>query len=188
MAQSFASRRPDAPLSPAEKRLNRVILAVSVAVPAVVAVLFYTPALEWRADVSFLPKLNALINSTVSILLLTGYGLIRQRRMAAHRACMMAAFALSAVFLVSYVVYHSASEHTAFGGEGLVRTVYFALLISHILLAAIILPLVLFTFTRAMTGRVEQHRRLARWTFPLWLYVSVTGVIVYLMIAPYYAA
>jgi putative membrane protein len=186
MPSSVSSNPPY--FSPAEKRLNRAIAVVSVLVPIVVAVLFYTPAIRLNLDVSILPKVNALINSTVSVLLLAGFGLIRQRRITAHRACMMAAFILSAVFLVSYVVYHSASEHTPFGGEGIVRTIYFTLLISHIVLAAIILPLVLFTLARAVNGRVEQHRKLAKWTFPIWLYVSVTGVIVYLMIAPYYAA
>lgn len=182
------SSTPSTTFSPAEKRMNRIIAVVSVLVPVLVAVLFYTPAIRLEMDVRILPKVNALINSTVSVLLLAGFGLIRQRRIMAHRACMMAAFALSAVFLISYVVYHSASEHTAFGGEGLIRTVYYALLISHVVLAAIILPLVLFTLARAVNGRVEQHRKLARWTFPIWLYVSVTGVIVYLMIAPYYGA
>jgi putative membrane protein len=173
--------------SPAEKRLNRSIAAVSVLVPIAVAVLFYTPALRLSLDVSILPKVNALINTSVSLLLVAGFAFIRSGRINAHRACMMLAFVLSAVFLVSYVVYHAASEHTPFGGTGWVRTLYYAILISHILLAAIILPFVLFTIARAVNGRIAQHRKLARWTFPLWLYVSVTGVIVYLMIAPYYA-
>ena len=174
--------------SPAEKRLNRIIALVSILVTVLVAVLFYTPAVRLHMDVSFLPKLNAMLNSSVAVLLLTGFAFIRKKRITAHRACMMGAFILSAVFLVSYVVYHSASEHTSFGGEGIVASIYYVILASHIILAAIILPLVLFTIARAVNGRIQQHRRLARWTFPIWLYVSVTGVIVYLMIAPYYAA
>jgi len=170
-----------------EKKMNRIIVAVSIAVPVVVAVLFYTPAVRLSLDVSRLPAFHALLNGTVSLLLLAGFMFIRRKMITAHRASMMSAFVLSAVFLVSYVVYHAASESTPFGGEGFIRTLYYIILLSHILLAAIILPLVLFTIYRAISGRLEQHRKLARWTFPIWLYVSVTGVIVYLMIAPYYA-
>ncbi|MBI1193984.1 MAG: DUF420 domain-containing protein [Bacteroidetes bacterium] len=169
-----------------EKKMNRIITAVSIAVPVVVALLFYTPAVRLSLDVSRLPAFHALLNSSVSVLLLTGFAFIRQKKVWAHRACMMAAFVLSAVFLVSYVVYHAASESTPYGGEGFIRNIYYVILISHILLATIILPLVLFTIYRAISGRLEQHRKLARWTFPIWLYVSVTGVVVYLMIAPYY--
>jgi putative membrane protein len=170
----------------AEKKMNRIITAVSIAVPIVVAVLFYTPAVQLSLDVSRLPAFHALLNGTVSVLLVVGFLFIRRKMVWAHRASMMGAFVLSAVFLVSYVVYHAASESTPYGGEGFVRNIYYVILISHILLATIILPLVMFTIYRAISGRLEQHRKLARWTFPIWLYVSVTGVIVYLMISPYY--
>ncbi len=173
--------------SVSEKRLNRIIAVISVAVPVLVALLFYTPAVRLSMDVSVLPKINALLNSSVSVLLIAGFYFIRKKNISAHRICMMMAFALSAVFLISYVVYHAGSEHTPFGGQGLVRNIYYVILISHIALAAIILPLVLFTITRAMMGRFAQHRKLARYTWPVWLYVSVSGVIVYLMISPYYA-
>lgn len=169
-----------------ERRLNRLIVAVSILVPVLVAVLFYTPAVRTNLDVSALPRLNAGINSTVTVLLLAGFAFIRRKKVRAHRACMMTAFALSAVFLVSYVVYHSAAEHTDSSGMGWWRPIYLGLLLSHILTAVVILPLVLFTIARAISGRLEAHRRLARWTLPVWLYVSVTGVIVYLMIAPHY--
>jgi len=99
---------------------------------------------------------------------------------------MLSAFFLSALFLISYVIYHSATESTSFGGAGLIRTVYFFILITHIVLAAAILPLILITMSRALSSRFDRHRKIARITFPLWLYVSVTGVVVYLMIAPYY--
>lgn len=170
-----------------ERRLNRLIAAVSIAVPVLVAVLFYTPAVRLSLDVAVLPKLNAILNSSVSLLLVAGLVFIRRKMISAHRACMMSAFILSAIFLISYVVYHAASEHTVFGGIGAIRTIYYVLLITHIILAALILPLILFTIARAIGGKIEQHRKLARWTWPLWLYVSVTGVIVYLMISPYYA-
>ena len=172
--------------SPAEKKLNRIIALISIVVPVLVGILFYTPALRLSLNVDVLPGFNAILNSSVSVLLLSGFYFIRNKKIAAHRACMMLAFILSAVFLISYVVYHSASEHTEFGGTGIIRSIYFLILITHIVLATIILPLVLYTISRAISGRIEQHRKLARWTFPLWLYVSITGVVVYLMISPYY--
>lgn len=170
-----------------ERAVSRTIFIISVAVPALVAVLFFTPALKLQIDVSFLPKLNACINSLVSVLLITGFYFIRKRNIPAHRFCMLSAFSLSALFLISYVVYHSAAEDTKYGGEGSIRYVYFFILITHILLATIILPFILITVSRALTERFDKHRKIARITFPLWLYVSITGVIVYLMISPYYA-
>ncbi|MFT7589746.1 MAG: putative membrane protein [Limisphaerales bacterium] len=169
-----------------ERKLNRLIIGISVAVTGLVGILFFTPALNLQIDVSFLPKLNAMLNSGVSIMLMLGIFFVKTGRVGAHRISMMGAFSLSAVFLISYVLYHSASESTHYGGEGIIRTLYFIILLSHILLAILIFPLILLTISKAITGRLEQHRKLAKWTFPLWLYVSVTGVIVYLMISPYY--
>lgn len=173
-------------LSASEKKLNRVIIGLSVAVTGLVALLFFTPALNLQFDVSFLPKLNAMLNSGVSIMLLLGFYFVRNGNVTAHRASMMGAFTLSGLFLISYVLYHSASESTHFGGEGIIKIVYFSILISHVILAALIFPLILYTISKAITGKYAAHRKLAKWTFPLWLYVSVTGVIVYLMISPYY--
>jgi putative membrane protein len=169
-----------------EKTISRWIFIISVAVPLLVAVLFFTPALQLQIDVSFLPKLNAIINSLVSILLVTGLYFIKNKNRRAHRFCMLSAFSLSALFLISYVVYHSAAADTKYGGVGFIRYVYFFILITHILLATIILPFILVTVSRALTERFDKHRKIARITFPMWLYVSVTGVIVYLMISPYY--
>ena len=129
-----------------------------------------------------LPTLNAVLNSVTTLLLLTGYGLIRARRIAAHRICMLAAVLTSALFLTSYVIHHLRVGSVPFEGTGSIRLVYFTVLISHTVLATAIVPLVLVTLVRALRGRFERHAALARVTLPIWLYVSITGVIVYLML------
>ena len=134
------------------------------------------------AEVSGLPALNAFLNGTSALLLTAGFVFIKRRNVAAHRACMLAAFGVSALFLVSYVVYHAQSGSVPFPGRGLVRPIYFTLLVSHIVLAATVLPLALTTIHRAWTERFDRHRRIARWTLPVWLYVSVTGVVIYWML------
>ncbi|MGB8509331.1 MAG: DUF420 domain-containing protein [Pyrinomonadaceae bacterium] len=131
---------------------------------------------------SVLPHLNAFLNAVSCLLLLSGFYFISRRRVLAHRACMTAAFVVSSLFLVSYVVYHYNYGSIRFAGQGFVRPLYFTILITHVILAVVIVPLILLTFRRALRGEFAQHRRLARWTFPLWLYVSVTGVIVYVML------
>ena len=131
---------------------------------------------------SVLPHLNAALNALSFLLLLVGYSFIRRGRIAAHRATMVSALAVSGLFLVSYVVYHYNYGSVRFTGQGLVRPVYFFILITHVILAAAIVPLVLLTVVRAARGDFARHRRIARWTLPLWLYVSVTGVVVYLML------
>ena len=133
-------------------------------------------------ELSSLPTLNAVLNSISATLLVAGYVMIRQRRIRAHRACMLSAFATSTLFLISYVVYHANVGSVAFTGQGAIRVVYFVVLISHIVLAALIPPLAIVTLTQALRERFERHVRLARWTLPLWLYVSVTGVVVYVML------
>ncbi|MGH9311661.1 MAG: DUF420 domain-containing protein [Vicinamibacterales bacterium] len=132
--------------------------------------------------ISDLPALNAILNAVAAALLVSGWVLIKRRRIAQHRACMLAAFGTSTLFLVSYVIYHANVGSRPFGGQGAIRVVYFAILISHILLAAAILPLSIVTLRRGLAGRFDQHVRIARWTLPIWLYVSVTGVVVYLML------
>ena len=133
-------------------------------------------------DYSVLPTVNATLNGIAGVLLVGGYLAIRSRRIPVHRAFMVAAFVTSALFLVSYLTYHYHSPVNPFRGQGPVRAVYFALLISHIVLAVAVVPLALLTLYRALRGRFELHRRIARWTLPVWLYVSVTGVLVYLML------
>jgi uncharacterized membrane protein YozB (DUF420 family) len=133
------------------------------------------------------PRINAVLNGTSAVLLLTGRWLISQRRIAAHRLVMITAFCTSTVFLISYVYYHAHVGSVHFPGIGWSRPVYFSILISHTVLAATIVPLVIITLSRALRGRFPQHRAIARWTFPLWLYVSVTGVIIYFMLYRWFA-
>ena len=133
-----------------------------------------------------LPALNASLNAIAATLLVYGYVLIRRRRMEQHRRVMLAAFAVSVLFLISYVVYHANAGSRPFPGKGPVRVLYFIILISHIILAATIPPLALITLSRALRQRFDRHVPIARWTLPLWLYVSVTGVIVYLMLYQMY--
>lgn len=135
-------------------------------------------------SVSFLPTFNALLNATTGILIITGFIFIRRKQVAAHRACMIGAITTSCLFLVSYIVYHVGfgAGVTRFLGTGWVRPVYFTILISHTILAVTIVPFVIVTLTRALRRDFIRHRQIARWTFPMWLYVSVTGVIVYLML------
>ena len=136
--------------------------------------------------VSDLPALNATLNGVAALFLLAGYVFIRQRRIAAHRASMLAAVAASALFLMSYVAYHANAGSKPFPGTGPVRAVYFFILVTHIVLAAAIVPMVLMTLSRALKQRFDRHAVIARRTFPLWLYVSATGVVIYLMLYRFY--
>jgi len=138
--------------------------------------------------VSFLPHLNAFLNSTSAVLLVSGYRFIRLGRIRAHRNCQIAAVISSTVFLASYLTYHYFHGASRFLGQGLARPLYFSILISHTILAVVIVPLVFVTLFRAARADFQRHRRIARWTLPLWLYVSVTGVIVYLMLYQLYPA
>ena len=133
-------------------------------------------------DVTFLPTLNALLNATATVFLLVGWRFIRRREIARHRMSMVAALVASALFLVSYLIYHANVGSRPFTGTGPIRAVYFFILITHVVLAAAIVPMVLVTVTRALQQRFPKHRAIARWTLPIWLYVSVTGVVVYLML------
>jgi uncharacterized membrane protein YozB (DUF420 family) len=138
------------------------------------------------AWVEWLPGVNATLNAISTVFLLCGYAMIRRRRIDAHKRCMLAALACSALFLTSYLTYHAYAGSTPFPGVGWVRPVYFFILITHIVLAALVPPLALWTVWRAWKERFQAHARLARWTLPIWLYVSVTGVIVYLMLYQVY--
>lgn len=167
----------------------KVMAAVLGAIiPVAVAILYFFPEV-FRiegAQVKALPKVNAVLNSLTAVFLMIGYYFIRRKDVAKHRAMMGMAFLLGSLFLVSYVAYHSQVASTKFGGEGLIRGVYYFILLTHIVLAAVTVGLVLFTLYFALTEQFQKHKRIARWTYPIWLYVSVTGVIVYFMISPYY--
>ncbi len=171
-----------------EKTLSTVIYALSAVIIIAVAVLIYFPQafVAGNFNVSMLPKFHAFLNACCSMLLIGSFIAVRQKKYQLHKQLNITTFIFSTIFLVSYVVYHSQAPATPFGGQGWIRPVYFFILITHIVLAAVILPLALFTIVRAWRGEFAKHRTIARITLPLWLYVTTTGVIVYLMIAPYY--
>ena len=133
-------------------------------------------------DYTVLPAVNATLNSIATVFLFVGWRFIRRGEIERHRACMISAFVTSALFLISYVVYHANVGSVPFQGQGAARGVYFSILITHIILAALILPLALVTLSRALSRRFDRHRAIARWTLPIWLYVSVTGVVIYVML------
>ncbi|WP_026998393.1 DUF420 domain-containing protein [Eisenibacter elegans] len=165
-----------------------VIGILSVAIPLVVAfLLFGSKATRIEGlNVSLLPHLNAILNSATFVCLLAGGLFIRQKNIAYHRAAMTTAFVLSSVFLVSYVIYHNNADSTPYGGEGILRTIYFFILITHILLAMVVVPLVLMALYYAWTQQISRHKKIVKWTYPVWVYVAATGVLVYWMISPYY--
>jgi putative membrane protein len=159
------------------------ILAISAAASLFLFWLIYIhPAAAASSQYAFLPALNAILNGLSAIALLIGYTFIRAHRIKPHRAAMMTAFAFSTLFLVSYIAHHALHGDVRYPAHAAFRSLYLPLLASHIILAVIALPLVLVTFFFSLTGRIPQHRKIARWTFPIWLYVSVTGVITYLML------
>lgn len=171
-----------------DKGIITWITLIAIAVPVVVAVLLFMPtkidvASDW---VYFLPHLNAVINTAASIALMVGVIFIKKGNIEYHRAAMTTAFVLGAIFLVSYVVYHATAESTSFGGEGLIRNVYYFILITHIILAAVALFPILLAYYYGHTDQIEKHRKVVKFAFPIWLYVTVSGVLVYLMISPYY--
>lgn len=165
---------------------KKLIIALSVAIPLAVAILFGMPKIEGY-DFSFLPPIYASINGLTAIFLIAAVIAVKNGRRLLHERLMKTCIFLSAAFLVMYVIYHLTSESTSFGGEGTIKYIYFFILITHIFLSIGVVPLVLFTYARALSGNFERHRALAKFTFPLWLYVAITGVVVYFMISPYYA-
>ncbi len=168
-----------------DETLRMAIYATAIVVSALVAFIITNPGVlrVGSLDVSYAPAFHAFLNGTVAVLLCSGYIAIRSRRIALHRTLMLSAFSLSTLFLISYVIYHTQkAEPVHFTGTGLVRVIYLVVLVSHILLAAGIVPLALFTIVRGWRGEYARHRRVARWTLPLWLYVAVTGVAVYVML------
>lgn len=168
-----------------EKKFNRLINVVSVIIPVVVALLFGVklPNVE---PLRFLPPIYASTNGLTAILLVIAVIAVKKGRLELHRKIMTGCIALSIAFLVMYVAYHMTADSTTFGGEGAVKYVYYFILITHIILSIVIVPLVLRTFAKAYLKNFEAHKKLAKFTFPIWLYVAISGVVVYLMISPYY--
>lgn len=174
-----------------ETKYNKLIVVLSVAIPAVVAILFGINLRKLGFDVkplSFLPPIYAAINGLTAIVLVAAVIAIKNGNRKLHENLMKVAIACSVAFLGMYVAYHMTSDSTKFGGEGFIKYVYYFILVSHILLSIIIIPLVLTTYVKALSQRFDKHKKIAKITFPIWLYVAVTGVIVYLMISPYYAS
>jgi len=164
---------------------NKLIIAVSIVIPLVVAILFGVDKVPGY-DTSFLPPIYATINGLTAVLLVAAFIAIKNGNHKLHERLMKSCIALSLAFLVMYVIYHMTSDKTVYGGDGILRYIYLFILVTHIVLSIAIIPLVLFTFVRALRGNFQKHKALAKITFPIWLYVAVTGVIVYLMISPYY--
>lgn len=168
-----------------EKTLNIIAIAISILVFLLVGMMRrYT--FDIGVDLSFLPAVHAVLNTLATICLIYGFIQIKNKNITKHRNAMVTAIGFSVLFLCSYVIYHFTQEQTVYGGEGWTRNIYFVILITHIILAGAILPFILFTFIRAFVGSYERHKKLARWTFPIWLYVTITGPIVYLFMYPYY--
>jgi putative membrane protein len=171
-------------LSKKETKFKRIIVALSIIIPLAVAILFRVKIEGY--DFGFLPSVYASINAVTAVTLLIALWAIKNGKRSLHQKLMTTSLVLSALFLVLYIIYHITSTSTSYGGEGMIRTVYFIILISHIILSVAVVPLVLFTYLRAYLEDFDRHKQLARITFPIWLYVAISGVIVYLMISPYY--
>lgn len=168
-----------------ERKLNIASIIVSLVVLALV-VMMRRVKIDLGVDFSFLPLLHAILNSCAAICLIFALRAVKSKNFKAHEKWIYAAIGFSVTFLLSYVLYHFTTEETLYCKEGFIRGIYFFFLISHIILAAVILPFILFTFTRAYTEQFERHKRMAKWVFPIWFYVAVTGPIIYFMLAPCY--
>ena len=169
----------------ATTKYNKWIVVLSILIPLVVALLFSV-----KLDVTlpvFLPPIYATINGFTAILLIIAFWAIKNKKIQLHKKLMQTALLFSIAFLVMYVAYHMTSSNTKYGGEGAIRYIYFFILITHIILSVVVIPFVLITYVRAITNQIELHKKIAKITFPLWLYVAVTGVLVYVLISPYYA-
>lgn len=172
-----------------ETKYNKWILILSILIPVAVAVLFKVKLKDLGIDVSplpILPPIYATINGITAVLLVSAVIAIKNGKRQLHENLMKFAIGCSLVFLVLYIAYHMTTDSTKFGGSGVIKYLYYFILLSHILLSIAVIPLVLITYVRALAARFDKHKRIAKITFPIWLYVAVTGVIVYLMISPYY--
>jgi len=171
------------------KKYNKWIIVLSIIIPVVVAILSRVKLQDLGfnvAPLTFLPPIYAVINGFTALLLISAFVAIRKKNIVLHESLMTTAVWTSVVFLVMYVAYHMTSDSTPFGGEGTIKYIYYFILITHIILSIVIIPFVLITYVRGITNDRARHRKIAKITFPMWLYVAVTGVVVYLMISPYY--
>jgi len=166
-------------------KMDIIAIVVSIAVLALV-IMMRSIRIEVAVDLSILPAFHALLNGTAAIFLIAALVVIKNRNISLHKRLILTALTLSVIFLLSYVVYHITSDPTLYCKEGTIRYIYFFILITHVFLAAVSLPFILFTFNRAWTNNFDKHKRLARWVFPVWLYVAITGPICYLMLQPCY--
>ena len=167
-----------------------LIIALSITIPIAVALLIFFPNTLYiestKYDFRSLPFFHAILNGCTSILLITGFVLIKNKNTQSHKISMLTAFVLSSIFLISYVLSKLTNDPVPFGGDGIIKYVYFFILISHILLSIAVLPLALLSIYRGITGEFTKHKKLVKWTFPIWMYVAITGVLVYLLMSPYY--
>ena len=176
--------------NPKDRFVIPIIVSLSIIVPIAVASLFLLPE-DWKlqfgnANFRSLPFFHAILNGSTAILLLVAFGLIKTKNVAFHRLANILAFSLSAVFLVSYVVSHISNPDAHFGGQGWIRYLYFFILITHITLSIPVLPLAMLSIYRGWNNQISAHKKLVKWTFPIWMYVAITGVLVYIFMAPYY--
>lgn len=167
-----------------EKKYNKLIVVLSIVIPVAVAALF---GIKIDAELPiFLPPIYASVNALTALVLVMAFLAIRKKNIKLHERLMKFAIVLSVLFLLMYIAYHMTSDSTKFGGEGAAKYLYYFILITHILLSILVIPFVLITYVRAITNNIEKHKKIAKITFPLWLYVAITGVVVFIMISPYY--
>lgn len=170
------------------KKMRLLVNIISVLLPLIVGAMFQFKFSDfvWPFDVHVLPLINAILNGATALVLIASLVAVKNKNIDLHEKLIYVGMVLSLLFLVVYIMYHTTAGHTKFGGEGTIRTVYFFLLITHIILAAIQAPFVLYAFLYGYTGQIEKHQKIVKFSYPIWLYVSITGVICYLMISPYY--
>jgi len=171
-----------------QRNYTPIIITLTIVINALIVVLFFLPKQnsEIAFDVTILPRLNAIFNSFTFIFLLAALFFILRKNVKMHRNFIFAAFSTTTLFLITYITYHYLAPSTSYGGEGILKNFYYFVLISHISLAPIVVALALFSLVWGLTGNIRKHRKLSRWTMPIWLYVSLSGVIVYILISPYY--